>query len=112
MCVMQIKIKRYIFNAINWVDENVNNTIIYNHNNFPFIFSFRSAYFLFSNKNRETVKQELGGTSKITEIASALGARWREMSDKDKEPYEALAKKDKERYQKEMLAYNSRWYLF
>jgi len=68
----------------------------------------QSAYFLFSNKNRETVKQELGGTTKITEIASALGARWRGMTDKDKEPYEALAKKDKERYQKDMLAYNSR----
>lgn len=68
----------------------------------------QSAYFLFSNQNREKVKQELGGGAKITEVASALGQKWRGMNDKDKAPYEALAVKDKERYQKEMQAYNSR----
>ena len=77
--------------------------------NYFFLFLFlRSAYFLFSNKNREAVKIELGGTAKITEIASALGQKWRGMTDKDKAPYEALAVKDKERYQKDMQVYNSR----
>lgn len=68
----------------------------------------QSAYFLFSNQKREEVKQELGGSAKITEVASALGSRWRGMTEKDKEPYEALAVKDKARYAKEMEVYNSR----
>lgn len=68
----------------------------------------QSAYFLFSNQNREKVKKELLPGAKITEIASALGSKWREMSDSDKVPYEKLAAKDKERYQKEMEEWNSR----
>jgi len=68
----------------------------------------QSAYFLFSNKNREKIKGELGEGCRITEIASALGAKWRGMNDKDKAPYAELAVKDKERYQKEMAEYNGR----
>lgn len=68
----------------------------------------QSAYFLFSNQNREKVKKELGGTAKITEIASALGLKWRNMTADDKVPFEKLAVKDKERYQKEMEVWNSR----
>ena len=71
-------------------------------------FLFRSAYFLFSNKNREKIKEELGEGAKITEIASALGERWRGMTEKEKAPYAELALKDKERYQREMAAYNGR----
>ena len=74
-------------------------------------FFFRSAYFLFSNQNRETVKNELiakGREVKITDVASALGERWRGMTDKEKEPFEELAAKDKKRYQREMAEWNSR----
>lgn len=71
----------------------------------------QSAYFLFSNQNREKVKKELldqGKEVKITDVASALGQRWRGMSDKEKRPFEELAVKDKERYQREMAEWNSR----
>jgi len=47
----------------------------------------------------------------VTAVASALGAKWREMTDKEKAPYEELAVKDKERYQRAMEEYNSRWTL-
>jgi len=70
--------------------------------------SFRSAYFLFSNENREKVKKTLPEGTKVTAVASALGAKWREMTDKEKAPYEELAVKDKERYQRAMEEYNSR----
>ena len=72
------------------------------------MFFIRSAYFLFSNENRESVKKSLPEGTKVTAIASALGGKWRGMSDKEKAPYEELAIKDKERYQKEMEEYNSR----
>jgi len=34
-----------------------------------------------------------------------LGEKWKELSDKDKEPYEAKAKADKQRYEDEKAAY-------
>jgi len=68
----------------------------------------QSAYFLFSNANRQDVKKELGDGCKITEIASALGEKWRGMTSDDKVPFEKLAAKDKERYQREMEVWNSR----
>jgi len=68
----------------------------------------QSAYFMFSNANREKVKKELGGSAKITEIASALGEKWRNLTPEEKIPFEELAAKDKERYQQEMEEWNSR----
>ncbi|KAG8346679.1 HMG box domain [Trypanosoma vivax] len=37
----------------------------------------------------------------MTEGSKAAGAAWRELSDEKKKPYEAMAQKDKERYEKE-----------
>ncbi|CAN0552463.1 unnamed protein product, partial [Ectocarpus sp. 8 AP-2014] len=45
---------------------------------------------------------------KVTEISKVLGARWREMDDNDKAPFQKKADKDKARYQKEMAAYNAK----
>ena len=41
----------------------------------------------------------------ITEMASVLGAQWKELDDKGEAKYQAQAEKDKERYAKEMAAY-------
>lgn len=71
---------------------------------------YRSAYFQFSNQHRQKTREELLeeiDEVKITHIATRLGEKWRKLTDKDKEPYEALAAKDKERYQQDMEEYNS-----
>lgn len=50
------------------------------------------------------------------EVGKMLGERWKELTDKDKEPYDAKAKADKERYEREKAEYNavskSEFYLF
>lgn len=70
----------------------------------------QSAYFQFANVNRQKTKEELIEAGrrevKITDVAAKLGEKWRGMTGADKEPYEKLAEKDKERYQKDMEAYN------
>lgn len=38
---------------------------------------------------------------KVTEMASKLGAAWKELDDKEKKPYQDQAEKDKARYAKE-----------
>ena len=38
---------------------------------------------------------------KMGDIAKELGAMWRALSAEEKEPYEEMARKDKERYEKE-----------
>ena len=65
-----------------------------------------SAYFCFTADVRAKVKAELGDGAGVTEIAKALGAKWKKMSDKQKAPYVKKADKDKKRYAKEMAKYN------
>lgn len=42
----------------------------------------------------------------IGQIGKILGERWKNMTEKDKIPYESKAGKDKERYEAEKRAYN------
>lgn len=58
-----------------------------------------SAYIFFSNDFR-TKHPELS----VTELSKAAGAAWKGLSDEMKKPYEAMALKDKERYQREIAA--------
>lgn len=67
---------------------------------------FLSAYMFFANENRDTVKAEnpdatFGGLGKL------LGEKWKSMDENDKKPYEDMAKKDRERYEKQMETYRS-----
>lgn len=67
-------------------------------NNF-IIFVIRSAFFWFSNDERSKVKgqnPEYG----VGDIAKELGRRWAEADAETKGKYEALADKDKARYEK------------
>lgn len=59
----------------------------------------KSAYILFTLKQRE--KGDYSGKDGM----SRLGAEWKALSDAAKAPYEALAKKDKARYDAEMTVY-------
>ncbi|SAM04872.1 hypothetical protein [Absidia glauca] len=59
-----------------------------------------SAYMFFSQDTREKVKSENPEAS-FGQIGKILGAKWREMSDDDKKPYQDKAAEDKKRYEAE-----------
>ena len=49
-----------------------------------------NAYMLFLNENRQAIKDEIitaGGDAKVSAVAKAAGAKWRNMSTEDKEPF-------------------------
>lgn len=58
-----------------------------------------SAYFLWLNESRESIKEEFPGIS-ITELTKKAGERWRELKDKTK--WEKMNLKEKARYEAEM----------
>ncbi|KAL9537794.1 hypothetical protein MBANPS3_011457 [Mucor bainieri] len=63
-----------------------------------------SNFFLFSNSIREQVdKQHPEAT--FTEKSKIYGARWRKLSEEQKKPFTELAKKEREKYLKEVAAY-------
>ena len=43
----------------------------------------------------------------LRQVAKNLGARWSQLSEEDKRPYEQRAERDKARYEREMAAYRS-----
>ncbi|XP_050230047.1 high mobility group B protein 13-like [Mercurialis annua] len=61
-----------------------------------------SAFFLFSNERRAGLLAE---NKNVTEAAKIAGEEWKNMSEKQKSPYEKMAKKNKEKYMQEMEAY-------
>ncbi|XP_059621659.1 high mobility group protein D-like [Phlebotomus argentipes] len=63
-----------------------------------------SAYMLWLNENRETIKKEHPGI-KVTEIAKKGGELWRNM--KDKSEWEAKAAKQKDEYTKLIKEYEA-----
>lgn len=64
----------------------------------------RSAYIFFSNEKRPEVNEKFPDL-KAKEVMSKLGEMWSSCSEEDKEPYNDLAKKDKERYERQMGEY-------
>ena len=69
-----------------------------------FFYFCRTAYFHFAAEKRPEIKAEYDNLS-VTEVATKIGAKWRELTAADKEPFEKLAKKDKERYLIEIAEY-------
>lgn len=66
-----------------------------------------SAYMFFSAAKRAEIAEanpEFG----ITDIAKALGERWKTVSDEEKSVYQQQAEEDKARYEREMAEYNAR----
>jgi len=43
----------------------------------------------------------------VTDVMKEAGIRWKKLSAQQKEPFEELAKKDKERYNQEMVTYRA-----
>ena len=68
-----------------------------------------SAFLFFSKAKRAEVTAELKAANPdlkgVTDVAKRLGEMWKELSDADKEPFNAQAVADKARYDKEMKAY-------
>jgi len=63
-----------------------------------------SAYMFFANDNRDKVREDNPGI-KFGEVGKMLGEKWKELTTKDKEPYDKKAKEDKERYEREKAEY-------
>ncbi|KAK3000700.1 hypothetical protein RJ639_022461 [Escallonia herrerae] len=64
-----------------------------------------SAYFLFSNERRAALLAE---NKNVLEVAKITGEEWKNMTEKQREPYEETAKKNKEQYMQEMEAYKQK----
>ncbi|XP_076468813.1 high mobility group protein B3-like isoform X2 [Babylonia areolata] len=67
-----------------------------------------SAYFYYLAHCREMANKAGKNISKIAEFTKECSAKWREMTDKDKKPFDEQAAKDKERYDAEMTAYRGK----
>jgi high mobility group protein B2 len=65
-----------------------------------------SAYFIYSNATRSDVR-EANPEAKFGDIARIISANWKQLGEKDKKKYDALAVEDKERYQRQMAEYNA-----
>jgi len=63
----------------------------------------QSAYMIFCNENRPIVKEE-NPDAKFGEMGKLLGAKWKELSEEGKKPYNDKAELDKVRYEKEKAA--------
>ena len=59
-----------------------------------------TSYIYYCKEHREKIKEQNPDMSP-KEITSLLGKQWRSLDEKGKKPYNKLAKKDKERYEKE-----------
>jgi hypothetical protein len=60
----------------------------------------KSAYLYFTLAKRPEVQKDHPG-AKLGAISKILGQMWKELTEDDKKPYQALAEKDKERYERE-----------
>jgi high mobility group protein B1 len=58
-----------------------------------------SAFFWFCNDERPRVKEGMTDAT-VGEVAKELGRRWNDCTEEQKSKYEALAAKDKARYEK------------
>jgi len=68
-----------------------------------------SAYFFFAERIREEVKEKLGEEKgeapKVTEVMKEIGSRWSCFPEDQKAEFEEKARKDKERYQRQLTEY-------
>ncbi|BAT89190.1 hypothetical protein VIGAN_06007500 [Vigna angularis var. angularis] len=65
-----------------------------------------SGFMFFSKLERENLKKTNPGIS-FTDVGRVLGEKWKKMSAEEKEPYEAKAREDKQRYKDEISGYKN-----
>lgn len=66
----------------------------------------RSSYIFYCQENRQKITEE-NKNATPKEIMSILGAKWKELSELEKEKYIEMWKNDKKRYEKEINEKNS-----
>uniref|UniRef100_A0A5B7CGP3 Putative high mobility group B protein 6 n=1 Tax=Davidia involucrata TaxID=16924 RepID=A0A5B7CGP3_DAVIN len=64
-----------------------------------------SAFFLFMNERRAALLAE---NKNVLEVAKLTGEEWKNMSEKQRRPYEEMAKKNKEKYIQELELYKQK----
>ncbi|KAE9459607.1 hypothetical protein C3L33_08495, partial [Rhododendron williamsianum] len=64
-----------------------------------------SAFFVFANARRAALVAE---NKSVVEVAKITGEEWKNMTEKQKKPYEKIANKNKEKYAEEMEAYKQK----
>lgn len=95
--------KKWIKYVVDWHYKSIET--IYNY-----IFNFiRSAFFWFCNDERGKVKL-LNPEYGVGDIAKELGKKWSGADPETKSKYEAMAEKDKARY--ERVIYNQKYLIF
>lgn len=69
-----------------------------------------NAYLIFCELEKERIKQTSGdqSLSSIPELGKSLVEAWKNLDDEGRKPYHKIYEEDKERYQREMAAYNQR----
>jgi len=67
----------------------------------------KTSYMYFAEDNRTEIREKFPDAT-MGDISKELGKKWQTLSEKDKEPYIALANKDKERYEEDMEAYKNK----
>ena len=65
-----------------------------------------TAYFLYSMHARPKVKEDYPDAT-FGDIAKIISKQYKSLTDKEKKQWEKKAEEDKERYQREMAAYNA-----
>ncbi|PON90475.1 High mobility group box domain containing protein [Trema orientale] len=67
-----------------------------------------SAFFVFMEEFRKQFNKENPNNKAVSAVGKAAGAKWKSMSEADKQPYVAKAENRKAEYEKNMKAYNKR----
>ena len=63
-----------------------------------------TAFFCYANEVRPKIRKDKPEL-KMVEVSKAISAMWNKLSEKEKEPYVAMAAKDKERYEAQKKEY-------
>jgi len=66
---------------------------------------FKSSYICFSIAMQDTVKAELGGSAKISDISKYMAEKWRALGEEDRAKWDEMARKDRERYEEEVALF-------
>lgn len=76
---------------------------------------FKSAYIFFSTDMMQRIKKEQGNCEsdkqKITDISKRISQAWKDLSPSERQKWNLIAKKDKERFIREKMNYKGPWQL-
>jgi hypothetical protein len=66
----------------------------------------KASYFLFCDEYRDQVSRELNSQN-AAQVSKELGQRWKNLSEQQKETYDSMFKKLREKYDAEIIEYNN-----